>query len=106
MLGTIALSGMIMRNSLILIDQIEQDRQAGIQRGKQLLMQQYVVSVRSFHCIGSSTRHDPSFAEYFLRSNGCCDYGRAHCCYLADIIFFLPALYAAWFKVKKQHKNT
>lgn len=29
MLGTIALSGMIMRNSLILIDQIEQDRQAG-----------------------------------------------------------------------------
>ena len=29
MLGTIALSGMIMRNSLILIDQIEQDRKAG-----------------------------------------------------------------------------
>ncbi len=29
MLGTIALSGMIMRNSLILIDQIEQDIQAG-----------------------------------------------------------------------------
>lgn len=29
MLGTIALSGMIMRNSLILIDQIEQDIAAG-----------------------------------------------------------------------------
>lgn len=32
MLGTIALSGMIMRNSLILIDQIEQDIQAGHDR--------------------------------------------------------------------------
>ena len=29
MLGTIALSGMIMRNSVILIDQIEQDMAAG-----------------------------------------------------------------------------
>ena len=29
MLGTIALSGMIMRNSVILVDQIEQDKQAG-----------------------------------------------------------------------------
>ena len=30
MLGTIAFSGMIMRNSVILIDQIEQDIKAGI----------------------------------------------------------------------------
>jgi multidrug efflux pump len=29
MLGTIALSGMIMRNSVILVDQIEQDIHAG-----------------------------------------------------------------------------
>lgn len=31
MLGTIALSGMIMRNSVILIDQIEQDKSAGVE---------------------------------------------------------------------------
>src|SRR5206468_12484426 len=30
LLGVIALSGMIMRNSVILIDQIEQDREAGV----------------------------------------------------------------------------
>ena len=30
MLGTIALSGMIMRNSVILVDQIEQDKAAGL----------------------------------------------------------------------------
>ena len=34
MLGTIALSGMIMRNSVILVDQIEQDIRAGTRPGR------------------------------------------------------------------------
>ena len=45
-LGTIALSGMIMRNSLILIDQIEQDIQAGESQWNAIINATCAVAVR------------------------------------------------------------
>jgi len=61
MLGTIALSGMIMRNSVILIDQIEQDKETGMSEWQAIIES----TIRRFRPITLTAGW----------ADGCCDYG-------------------------------
>ena len=87
MLGTIALSGMIMRNSLILIDQIEQDIQAGHDRWNAIID----ATVRRFRpiiltALAAVLAMIPYHAVFF-RSDGCSDYGWTDYCDAVNTIF-------------------
>ncbi|MFV4926214.1 efflux RND transporter permease subunit [Acinetobacter baumannii] len=104
MLGTIALSGMIMRNSLILIDQIEQDRQAGHPTWEAIID----ATVRRFRpiiltALAAVLAMIPLSRSIFFGPMAVAIMGGLIVATLLTL-FFLPALYAAWFKVKKQHK--
>ncbi|XID74990.1 efflux RND transporter permease subunit [Alkanindiges sp. WGS2144] len=100
MLGTIALSGMIMRNSLILIDQIEQDIAAGASPYQAISE----ATVRRFRPI-VLTALAAVFAMIPLSRS--IFFGPMAVSIMGGLIvataltlLFLPALYAAWFKVK------
>lgn len=101
MLGTIALSGMIMRNSLILIDQIEQDIQAGYAAWDAIIG----ATMRRFRPIVLTAMAAVLAMIPLSRS---IFFGPMAVAIMGGLIvatfltlFFLPALYAAWFKVKK-----
>ncbi len=101
MLGTIALSGMIMRNSLILIDQIEQDRQAGHPMWEAIID----ATVRRFRpiiltALAAVLAMIPLSRSIFFGPMAVAIMGGLIVATLLTL-FFLPALYAAWFKVKK-----
>lgn len=101
MLGTIALSGMIMRNSLILIDQIEQDRQAGHPTWEAIIE----ATVRRFRpiiltALAAVLAMIPLSRSIFFGPMAVAIMGGLIVATLLTL-FFLPALYAAWFKVKK-----
>ncbi|EPW4991560.1 efflux RND transporter permease subunit, partial [Acinetobacter baumannii] len=101
MLGTIALSGMIMRNSLILIDQIEQDRQAGHSTWEAIID----ATVRRFRpiiltALAAVLAMIPLSRSIFFGPMAVAIMGGLIVATLLTL-FFLPALYAAWFKVKK-----
>lgn len=101
MLGTIALSGMIMRNSLILIDQIEQDRQAGHPTWEAIID----ATVRRFRpiiltALAAVLAMIPLSRSIFFGPMAVAIMGGLIVATLLTL-FFLPALYAAWFKVKK-----
>lgn len=101
MLGTIALSGMIMRNSLILIDQIEQDRQAGHSTWEAIIE----ATVRRFRpiiltALAAVLAMIPLSRSIFFGPMAVAIMGGLIVATLLTL-FFLPALYAAWFKVKK-----
>lgn len=101
MLGTIALSGMIMRNSLILIDQIEQDRQAGHSAWDAIIE----ATVRRFRpiiltALAAVLAMIPLSRSIFFGPMAVAIMGGLIVATLLTL-FFLPALYAAWFKVKK-----
>ncbi|EZI56664.1 MMPL family protein [Acinetobacter baumannii 25442_7] len=101
MLGTIALSGMIMRNSLILIDQIEQDRQAGHPTLEAIID----ATVRRFRpiiltALAAVLAMIPLSRSIFFGPMAVAIMGGLIVATLLTL-FFLPALYAAWFKVKK-----
>lgn len=101
MLGTIALSGMIMRNSLILIDQIEQDRQAGHPTWKAIID----ATVRRFRpiiltALAAVLAMIPLSRSIFFGPMAVAIMGGLIVATLLTL-FFLPALYASWFKVKK-----
>ena len=101
MLGTIALSGMIMRNSLILIDQIEQDRQAGHPTWEAIID----ATVRRFRpiiltALAAVLAMIPLSRSIFFGPISVAIMGGLIVATLLTL-FFLPALYAAWFKVKK-----
>ncbi|QVR68043.1 efflux RND transporter permease subunit [Acinetobacter sp. BHS4] len=101
MLGTIALSGMIMRNSLILIDQIEQDRQAGHPAWEAIIE----ATVRRFRpiiltALAAVLAMIPLSRSIFFGPMAVAIMGGLIVATLLTL-FFLPALYAAWFKVKK-----
>ncbi len=101
MLGTIALSGMIMRNSLILIDQIEQDIQAGHDRWNAIID----ATVRRFRpiiltALAAVLAMIPLSRSIFFGPMAVAIMGGLIISTLLTL-FFLPALYAAWFKVKK-----
>lgn len=101
MLGTIALSGMIMRNSLILIDQIEQDIKAGhdpwhavvestVRRCRPIVLTA-LAAVLAMIPLSRSIFFGPMAVAIMG--------GLIAATFLT--LFFLPAVYAAWFKVKK-----
>ncbi|MCH7313813.1 efflux RND transporter permease subunit [Acinetobacter sp. ANC 3882] len=101
MLGTIALSGMIMRNSLILIDQIEQDIQAGHAPWDAVIG----ATMRRFRpivltALAAVLAMIPLSRSIFFGPMAVAIMGGLIVATLLTL-FFLPALYAAWFKVKK-----
>ena len=102
LLGTIALLGMIMRNSVILVDQIEQDMAAGKPRHEAIVES----TVRRFRPI-VLTAAAAVLAMIPLSRNDF--FGPMAVAIMGGLIvataltlLFLPALYAAWYKVKSQ----
>ncbi|MDF0730491.1 efflux RND transporter permease subunit [Pseudomonas entomophila] len=102
MLGTIALAGMIMRNSVILVDQIEQDIASGMQRWQAIIE----ATVRRFRPIVLTALAAVLAMIPLSRS---VFYGPMAVAIMGGLIvatvltlLFLPALYAAWFRVRKE----
>lgn len=101
MLGTIALAGMIMRNSVILVDQIEQDIGLGMDRWQAIIE----ATVRRFRPIVLTALAAVLAMIPLSRS---VFYGPMAVAIMGGLIvataltlLFLPALYAAWFRVRK-----
>ncbi|HRE17451.1 MAG TPA: efflux RND transporter permease subunit, partial [Rhodocyclaceae bacterium] len=101
LLGTIALSGMIMRNSVILVDQIEQDMAAGKPRREAIVES----TVRRFRPI-VLTAAAAVLAMIPLARNDF--FGPMAVAIMGGLIvataltlLFLPALYAGWYRVGK-----
>lgn len=99
MLGTIALAGMIMRNSIILVDQIEQDIAAGHERWDAIID----ATVRRFRPIvltaaAAILAMIPLSRSVFFGPMAVAIMGGLTVATVLTLIF-LPALYAAWFRV-------
>ena len=100
MLGTIALSGMIMRNSVILVDQIEQDIKAGLEPWQAIIE----ATVRRFRpivltALAAVLAMIPLSRSVFFGPMAVAIMGGLIVA-TALTLLFLPALYAAWFRVK------
>jgi multidrug efflux pump len=100
MLGTIALAGMIMRNSVILVDQIDQDIKAGSDPAEAIVD----ATVRRFRPIILTAAAAVLAMIPLTRS---AFYGPMAVAIMGGLVvataltlLFLPALYAAWFRVK------
>ena len=101
MLGTIALSGMIMRNSVILVDQIEQDIGAGHDRFNAIID----ATVRRFRpivltALASVLAMIPLSRSIFFGPMAVAIMGGLVVA-TALTLLVLPALYAAWFRVRE-----
>jgi multidrug efflux pump len=100
MLGTIALGGMIMRNTVILVDQIEQDIAAGADQWTAIRE----ATVRRFRPITLTAAAAVLAMIPLTRSVlwGPMAYAIMGGLIVATLltIVFVPALYAAWFRVK------
>jgi energy-converting hydrogenase Eha subunit E len=85
MLGTIALFGMIMRNSVILVDQIEQDLAAGkaARRGNRRIDRPPFPAHRPDRC-RRRAGDDALVAQRLLRANGRRHHGRPDCRHRPD----------------------
>ena len=99
MLGTIAMFGIIMRNSVILVDQIEQDIHLGHGRFEAVIG----ATVRRFRPITLTAAAAVLALIPLLRSNF---FGPMATALMGGItvatvltLFYLPALYALWFRV-------
>ncbi|WXL27107.1 efflux RND transporter permease subunit [Ectopseudomonas mendocina] len=106
MLGTIALSGMIMRNSVILVDQIEQDIQSGMDRWRAIIE----ATVRRFRpivltALAAVLAMIPLSRSVFFGPMAVAIMGGLIVA-TALTLLFLPALYAAWFRVKEEERKT
>lgn len=100
MLGTIALSGMIMRNSVILVEQIAQDKAAGVDDWQAIVES----TVRRFRPIvltasASILAMIPLSRSDFFGPMAVAIMGGLFVATFLTIIS-LPALYAAWYRVK------
>ena len=105
MLGTIALFGMIMRNSVILIDQIEQDIAAGHDRWTAVVD----ATVRRFRpivltALAAILAMIPLARSAFFGPMAVAIMGGLFVA-TALTLLFLPALYAAWFRVRRAHEQ-
>ncbi|WP_285960985.1 efflux RND transporter permease subunit [Pseudomonas tohonis] len=101
MLGTIALAGMIMRNSVILVDQIEQDIAAGLDKWHAIIE----ATVRRFRpivltALAAVLAMIPLSRSVFFGPMAVAIMGGLIVA-TALTLLFLPALYAAWFRVKE-----
>jgi multidrug efflux pump len=99
MLGTIALSGMIMRNSVILVDQIDQDKAAGFPEWQAIIES----TIRRFRPIvltaaAAILAMIPLTRSVFFGPMAVAIMGGLAIATLLTVLF-LPALYATWFKV-------
>ncbi len=106
MLGAIALSGMIMRNSVILVDQIQQDIDAGHDRWHAIID----ATVRRFRpivltALAAVLAMIPLSRSAFFGPMAVAIMGGLTVA-TALTLLFLPALYAAWFRVKKPLPDT
>ena len=102
MLGTIALSGMIMRNSVILVDQIEQDIRAGLKPWQAIIE----ATVRRFRpivltALAAVLAMIPLSRSVFFGPMAVAIMGGLIVA-TALTLLFLPALYAAWFRIRKE----
>jgi len=102
MLGTIALSGIIMRNSIILIDQIEQDIRAGASRWDAITG----ATVRRCRPIALTAAAAVLAMIPLIRSDF---FGPMAVAMMGGLVIatvltlvFLPALYALWFRVRPE----
>jgi multidrug efflux pump len=100
MLGTIALAGMIMRNSVILVDQIEHDIEEGSEPSEAIVD----ATVRRFRPIMLTAAAAVLAMIPLARSSF---YGPMAVAIMGGLVvatvltlLFLPALYAAWFSVR------
>jgi multidrug efflux pump len=105
LLGTIALSGMIMRNSVILVDQIQQDIDAGHDRWHAVID----ATVRRFRpivltALAAVLAMIPLSRSAFFGPMAVAIMGGLTVA-TALTLLFLPALYAAWFKVKPEERG-
>jgi multidrug efflux pump len=105
MLGTIALSGIIMRNSVILVDQIEKDIAAGTPRWDAIVG----ATVRRFRPIVLTAGTAVLALIPLTRSDF---FGPMAVAMMGGIVVatvltlgFLPALYAAWFRVRRSEET-
>ncbi|MBJ9663688.1 efflux RND transporter permease subunit [Burkholderia gladioli] len=105
MLGVIAMFGIIMRNSVILVDQIEQDIAAGHGRFDAIVG----ATVRRFRPITLTAAAAVLALIPLLRSNF---FGPMATALMGGItsatvltLFYLPALYATWFRVKPSERD-
>jgi multidrug efflux pump len=99
MLGTIALAGMIMRNSVILVDQIEQDIAAGAHPWRATVE----ATVRRFRpivltALAAVLAMIPLTRSVFFGPMAVAIMGGLVSA-TALTVLFLPALYAAWFRI-------
>jgi multidrug efflux pump len=100
-LGVIALSGMIMRNSVILVDQIRQDEEAGKSQWEAIIGS----TVRRFRPIvltaaAAILAMIPLSRQVFWGPMAVCIMGGLVVATLLTCLF-LPALYAAWYRVRE-----
>ena len=100
MLGTIALSGMIMRNSVILVDQIDQDKASGLAPWQAVVES----TIRRFRPIvltaaAAILAMIPLTRSVFFGPMAVAIMGGLAVATVLTVLF-LPALYAAWFKIK------
>ncbi|MCD9029695.1 efflux RND transporter permease subunit [Luteimonas sp. BDR2-5] len=105
MLGTIALAGMIMRNSIILVDQIEQDIAAGHARWDAVID----ATVRRFRpivltALAAILAMIPLSRSVFFGPMAVAIMGGLTVATLLTLTF-LPALYAAWFRVRRDEPD-
>jgi multidrug efflux pump len=101
MLGTLALSGMIMRNAVILIDQIERNIDAGQAPWDAIID----AAVRRFRPImltamAAILAMIPLSRSVFFGPMATAIMGGLLVATVLTLLF-LPALYAAWFRVKR-----
>ena len=101
LLGVLALAGMIMRNSVILVDQIEQDEKAGLDTWTAIVES----TVRRFRPIlltaaAAILAMIPLSRNDFFGPQAIAIMGGLTVATVLTV-FFLPALYAAWFKVQR-----
>src|SRR5258706_4926150 len=101
MLGTIALAGMIMRNSVILVDQIDHDIREGNDPCDAIIQ----ATVRRFRSIMLTS---PAAVLAMIPLTRSAFYGPMAVAIMGGLVvatlltlLFLPALYAAWFRVKR-----
>jgi multidrug efflux pump len=102
MLGTIALSGIIMRNSVILVDQIDRDIAAGESPWQAIVN----ATVRRFRPIVLTAAAAVLALIPLVRSDF---FGPMAVAMMGGILFatvltlaYLPALYATWFRVRRE----
>ena len=101
MLGTIALSGIIMRNSIILVDQIEQDIALGHSQWEAIVG----ATTRRFRPIVLTAAAAvlgmiPLVRSAFFGPMAVAMMGGILVATVLTLVF-LPALYAAWFRVRR-----